>query len=307
MLWFAAAALCGQAKASTVDGQDLSPPEESIPERARGLDALLQRDPNAALRSMERWAAESPREAEALFWLGYARLRTDQVPRAIQALRESEKLGSRPGLDKVLGVTYYAAGQHLLFRRRMERALQSTPSDPAPYYFLGRYFDSVEQNYEEAAANFEQFLAERPDHPHANHYLGFAYERLGRLDEARERYQRAGDLADRLEPGFAEPWIGLAKLDLLEGEPGSAAAPAEEAVRRDPASAEGHRTLAEVYGILGKSEEAIREWQTVARLDPTDPGSHYRLYRAWLSAGEPEKAAAALADYELRKRVYGVR
>ncbi|GAB4204624.1 MAG: hypothetical protein Fur006_59960 [Coleofasciculaceae cyanobacterium] len=62
-----------------------------------------------------------------------------------------------------------------------------------------------------AQVDFKQALALQPDYPEAYYHLGFNYERLGDIQQARVAYNRAK------QGQLSEAYSNLARLDILEG------------------------------------------------------------------------------------------
>ena len=76
-------------------------------------------------------------------WQGILLITQNDANRAIRVLRKGD-------YPKQLGVAYYLAGQHILFRTQMLEAIRRNPEDFGPYYYLGRHYDADVDNAEEA-------------------------------------------------------------------------------------------------------------------------------------------------------------
>ena len=273
---------------------------------ARIRQALVARDTGSAANAAEELRLRDPSNSEALFWAGYVALAQGRYYDAIRHLRRAEALDPNPFVLKSLAASYYSVHQSRLFLLKMRAAQQKQPEDFAPYYYLGRYFDSELADFSLAADNFQQALARQPDHFRSHYYLGHCYESLGKLEAAEAEYRRALELTER--PGSGSdglPYEGLARLRLSENRSTEAMAFAKRAVELGPRSATSHKLLAKAYSDLGRSAEAIVEWETSAELDPTDAVPLYRLYRGYLSLVQTEKAKSALAQYKKIAALYG--
>ncbi len=119
-----------------------------------------------------------------------------------------------------------------------------------------------------------------PDFSKAHVDLGSVLMREQKLPEAESQYRTALSL----EPQNADANSGLAGTLALEGrmseaQPYFAAALPQmmEALRDNPDSADLHFNIGTVYGILGRSDEAIREFEKVLELRPDDAEARYKL------------------------------
>jgi tetratricopeptide (TPR) repeat protein len=268
--------------------------------------ALAARDIASAARAAEDLRLRYPSNSEALFWAGYVALAQGQYYDAIRDLRRAEALDPNPFVLKSLAASYYAVHQSRLFLLKMRAAQQKQLDDFAPYYYLGRYFDSELADFSLAADNFQQALARQPGHFRSHYYLGHCYEAMGKLEQAEAEYRWALESTERQGSGTdGLPYQGLARLRLSENRPADALRFAKRAVELAPRDAPSHKLLAKAYLDLGRAADAVAEWETSTELDPTDAAPLYRLYRGYLSLGETEKARSALARYKKVAALYG--
>jgi tetratricopeptide (TPR) repeat protein len=224
-------------------------------------------------------------------WLGILAIAENDSTRAIRLLR-------RNGSPKALGVAYYLARQHLLFRQQMEEAIRLNSSDFGPYYYLGRHYDADVDNPEEAARWFRQALERNPDHPRSRAYLGSCLERLGRSSEAEAAYSASA--------GTAESQLGLARLRLAAGDANAALQHVQKALAIDSRSAKAQKLAARIYLSLGRTNDAAEALESAAHLAPQDAAIHYQLYRTWQTLDQQTKAVAALKEFERIRAIYGI-
>jgi len=210
---------------------------------------------------------------------------------AIRTLRHA-------GQPKALGVAYYLARQYLLFRDQMAEAIRRDPDDFAPYYYLGRYYDSDLDDAEEAARWFREALNRNPGYGRARSHLGNCLERLGRVEEAEAAYRASGSLP--------LSQLGLARLMLAAGDAASALSFVERAAAGDPRDSGAPKLAARVYATLDRPRDAVRALERAAALAPREASTQYQLYRAWQSLGDGAKAAAAFREFERLRAVYGL-
>ena len=275
---------CGRAWTQAQDLTPLLPPAASGAERVRS--ALLAGDLTGA-----RTLASSLDPPTRDLWNGLVAIAGNDSTAAIRSLRRN---GSSP---KALGVAYYLARQHLLFRQQMEKAIAADPSDFGPYYYLGRHFDSDLDNPEEAARWFTQSLEHNPGYLRARSYLASCFERLGRRSEAEAAYQASASVA--------ESQLGLARLRLGEA-PSSALPFVQKALALAPRDPKAWKLAARLHTALNQRADAVAALESAAALAPHDASTHYLLYRACQASGDSRKASAALAEFERLRTIYGL-
>ena len=103
-----------------------------------------------------------------------------------------------------------------------EEGLKKHPDYPSAQVALGRALLEAE-SYDRAGEQFEAVLAKIPDNILANKFLGETYHRLGRYEEAIQKYQVAQTLAP--EDTELEERIQAVRDEVAGGGPPAAAAP----------------------------------------------------------------------------------
>ncbi|WP_455834375.1 DUF5107 domain-containing protein [Pseudarthrobacter siccitolerans] len=106
-----------------------------------------------------------------------------------------------------------------------------------------------------------------PPSGEAGYRLGLVLERIGQLDEARERFGKAA-----WDKAWAHPaHLALARLALRQGQPAEARRHAGTALRLDPASPEAKHLLFLALAGSGHLDESARLLQDILVQDPLDP------------------------------------
>lgn len=103
-----------------------------------------------------------------------------------------------------------------------------------------------------------------PCNPRAYYHLGFAYEKKGLLDLAREEYQRTL----RLTPHYVDARLNLGEIYVKQGRSDLGIRELHEAIRLAPAYARAHYNLGRAYQREGRREEARAEYEEALRLKP---------------------------------------
>ena len=132
------------------------------------------------------------------YLLGVTRWRLEDPIAAIQALREAENRGMDTSpLHKALGLAYYSINQFILFEMQMDKASKLAPLDFEPIYSLGRYRESILNDYSGALKFFERATLLKPDHSKSVYYKGHCQEMLDMWPEALGTFQSAIVLVER--------------------------------------------------------------------------------------------------------------
>ena len=143
-----------------------------------------------------------------------------------------------------------------------KRAIKRQPDSYEAYYGLGWAYINLRQFSESLEAS-QKAVRLKPDYAEAHHHLGMAYERLGRAQEAVPAFKEA----IRLKPNtHSYEGLGWAYSKLRRWP--EAAAAFEQAVRLNPDDPALRGALAGCYLGLGDREAALKEYETIKKLDP---------------------------------------
>lgn len=111
----------------------------------------------------------------------------------------------------------------------------------------------IQMDYTAALADLEAAAALKPDVPSLTVARARIFTGLGRYREARDEYNRYR----RVNPRDASTLFGLAKVSALDGDTDAALAYANDAVEIAPRAGKSYLSLADLYILLGRSDEAI--------------------------------------------------
>lgn len=239
---------------------------------------------------------ELPQEMQwmTLYVLGEAYLRAGQKDPAENALRRA--LAESPGDDRALAGIYFdlASIESEKLRPDLNQviaygtlAIEHSPHFAAAYNNRGvAYLNRrAEGDQQRALRDFEEAVRLAPDLDVAQFNLGVAL--LSEGPEADERALAALQRAQATAPQAPGPNNALCWLHALRGEPEKALPFCDQAVAADlsPLSRDSRGI---VYALLGRSEEAIAEFQAFLewlRTRPQDEIDRYASKReAWIDA-----------------------
>ncbi|HTW92457.1 MAG TPA: tetratricopeptide repeat protein [bacterium] len=277
---------------------------------------------NQALRRL-------PDELDIQIGLGILHEYSGDEEKGMAAFRRALELDPNNVRARVsLGVAYAMSGEYQSALAEYSRAKAIDPSIENPHERLGRdyYLDGM---IEEATSEFGRAMAEEPDEPAAYFYQMDCLNRLGRLDDALDRYQtirqRFGDQPE-LTSGFYEYFhmrqearaalemlvgrnpndpdlrVRLSNLHRESGQLDQAIAAAEAANKLDPESHETIGLLGSLYFEHGDYHEAIDSCHRATQLDPYDQAAYVTLADSLLFLGRDEESQAAVEEMERNRQ-----
>jgi superkiller protein 3 len=149
-----------------------------------------------------------------------------------------------------------------------------------------------QQLFEAAAGEFEQALALNPKDPRARFEYAACLLSLGRNDEARREFEQVRK--DHGESHYITYYLG--QLDLLSNDYPSAIKRLGS-VAEDPAFPDAPFHLGVAYISSGDVDNGITWLERAVKLQPNDYRVHYRLARAYSTAGRQPDAAREYGLY----------
>lgn len=157
----------------------------------------------------------------------------------------------------------------------------------------GRGTQLMQDNlFEAAAGEFEQAVAANPKDPRAHFQFAVCLLALGRNDEARRQFDQVQKLAG--DSPYLEYYLG--RLDLLSNDYASAIKRLGS-VAENPPFPDTAFHLGVAYVSAGDVMSGIKWLERAAKRSPNDYRVHYRLGRAYSSAGRDQDAARELDLY----------
>jgi tetratricopeptide (TPR) repeat protein len=165
--------------------------------------------------------------------------------------------------------------------------------DPLVRAFIYRYAGIYDTSfYNKAAEEAVKVLNDNPKNFDALMTLSTAYQRLGRIGDAR----RYVELARDLYPQSAEPASRLASLSLLiePNDPQQILGFMETAVKLEPKNAGYLYNLGWLYDQLGNAAKATDFYQRAIKASPLTFEAMNNLALIYSSAGEPDRALPLL-------------
>lgn len=268
-------------------------------------NSITSGDLRDAQKLSDELIRQEPGNFEGYFWRGFVELQREDGDDAVRFFRRAEALDSNVWVLKSLAVSYYTVRQFKLFTLKMNEAMQKQPEDYSPYYYLGRYYVSEQiGDFGKAAEYFHKAIQRKADHYQSYYYLGYCFEAQRNIEDGERCYQQSMKIAQARGTKFSLAYEGMARLKLLQNQPAEALEYAKHSAELSPNEASSHQLLAKAYEALGRSTDAVPEWELTAHLDPTDPSPYYHLYRIYLASGKEDKAELAYAKFKKLSATY---
>jgi len=310
-----------------LSGCNRSPEAKSASYMAAGKKLLEKHDANRALLQFLNAAQATPRNAEVYYQLARAYLTAGDLKKGVMSLRRALELDPKHAAAQLrLAQLETGANDPEVLKdaqQRLQSLLQYAPEDPDALHALALTELKLEAP-EDAVQHLQQALMAAPDdlvltvtlaqaklqqkdYRGAEQILKSACEKapksadaatlLGRFYVAQQRYAEAEQefrKALALTPDDKAALLNLATLQDQTGRKQEA----EENYKR--LSSFPDKLVNPDYGIFlfqeGKKEEAIREFERLARQDPNDRMARTRLVAAYQASNRLAEAEKLLAD-----------
>jgi arylsulfatase A-like enzyme/Flp pilus assembly protein TadD len=159
--------------------------------------------------------------------------------------------------------------------RVLEEAVSRGVTDLSLLALLGSYLMET-SDLPRALALLEGLAADHPDFAEAHNYLGVAYARMGRAEDAERELARVLEL----DPSSASAENNLGSLALARGDDASAVRHLERALELDPGSASASNGLGVARAHSGDLDGAIAAWRRAVELSPSQFDAMLNLARA---------------------------
>ncbi len=206
----------------------------------------------AAIPRLKTAAANDPQNLQFRLLLAHSCLSARQFQCVLDTYHEILTLNAESAeADMLAGEAEDEMRNHAAAIEQFRAAVKADPREPNVHFGLG-YLLWTQNQFEEAAGQFQAELANVPANAEALAFLADSDMQLNHSDQAMPLIQKA--------------------------------------IKIDPNLARAHLDLGILYADSGHREEAIREFKTAARLSPDDPNPHWRLARLYQSMGNKTEA-----------------
>ena len=167
--------------------------------------------------------------------------------------------------------------------------VESFPADDNVHYSVGNYYYGMANNVNKAIEHFEAAVTLNPNNKLALNMLGYAYERVEKLDYAIDAFKRYTKIADD-EPN---PYDSLGEVLLRKGRLDEAIENFKEALKRNDQYVASRVHLVRAYLDNNEFKKALNETREIKKIAET-PQEKYRAFMIeggiFIRAGKLEKA-----------------
>jgi tetratricopeptide (TPR) repeat protein len=206
----------------------------------------------AAIPYLKRATASDPQNLPFRLALAHSCLSARQFQCVLDVYHEILSLNAESAeADMLAGEALDEMRNHAAAIEQFRAAVKADPKFPQVHFGLGYLLWSQNQ-FEEAAKEFNAELQNVPDNAQALAFLADADMQIGKSDEA----------------------FPLA----------------ENAIRIDPRIERAHLDIGILQADAGKRKEALREFKAAEKLAPEDPNVHWRMARLYQSMGMRQQA-----------------
>lgn len=218
--------------------------------------------------------------------LARSQLDAGDAPAAIETLDRALRV-SEPGVRREIRDVLVEAYRRDDRLPELAERLAHEGSDFETLELLARVHDEL-GNEGPALDAYRRALARNPRDIDARVHVVQLLSRSGRIEDVIAEYRALIRVAPR-EPRFV---VELAQLLMQTGQREEALRLAAETARRFGSEPSVHVALAELYSRWNEDTLALREMETLARIDPHDPAHLDALGAQQLAAGQREAALA---------------
>lgn len=231
------------------------PPSSPEAQRVTALIGIAQYgvgNYTAAIPYLKAAAANDSQNLQFRLLLAHSCLSSRQFQCVLDTYHEILSLNAESAeADMLAGEAEDEMRNHAAAIEQFRAAVNADPKEPNVHFGLG-YLLWTQNQFEEAANEFQAELVNVPDHPQALAFLADSDMQLNHAAEAMPLIQKA--------------------------------------LKIDPDVPRAHLDLGILYADAGKREDAVREFKTAARLSPEDPNPHWRLARLYQAMGNKVEA-----------------
>ena len=221
----------------------------------------------AAVNEFALAAHQDPSESNLFDWASELLLHRTLEP-AIEIFRQSaQRYPNSVRMAIGLGIALYSRGNYDDAVKSLLRAADLAPSNPACYRFLSSAYDSSPTEAEGVILRFRRFAELQPNNPRALYYYAMSLWKGRRMQDA---------------------GLDVGKIESL----------LKDSIRLDPALAEAHLQLGNLYSDQTHYAAAIPEYESALRYAPNLADARYRLGQAFARTGDKKRAQDQFEVYQ---------
>jgi protein O-GlcNAc transferase len=226
---------------------------------ALGIAQLRAGQPAEAVSSLQAALAKSPDDPDLLYYL--SRAGSALSSQSLDRLLSAFRNTARG--HQAMGQNYYAAKMYLDAAKEYEQALALRPDLPGLRLELGQIY-AAGSDWSKAEDAFREETKLQPGNAEAAYRLGDALLREGRMSEAASELRRS----DQLHPDMPETLYSLGRATAVSDPSAAERAFVRviELEKETPLAGEAYLALAGIHRKQGRAEQAAREMREYRRI-----------------------------------------
>jgi tetratricopeptide (TPR) repeat protein len=264
-----------------------------------GIAYYRKSDYAKAAMALQRETQLDPKNAEVLMWLGVVQLAQGDAQAASATLDKAALLKPHD-----VDILYHRGRAHMLVSKESyEQMFHSDPSSWRVHEVLGQSYLEADR-YEDAIAEFQLAISQKPAEPGLHEELGDAYWKQVQLPKAEDAFRE--EL--KIDPDDRSTMYKLAVVSLEHSEPEVSKQLLTQVIAMAPHFVDAEYQLGRAEAQLGNTDAAIGDL-TAAVADSGDKDtetlrqSYYQLAQVYRRAQRPEDSRQALdAFLKLKKQ-----
>ena len=212
---------------------------------------LREKNTDRAIDSLTLYLRTHANDTQATMLLASAHMALGRHARAAQLMQDALKKTDEPGLRSLLGMSLVGAGKFASGAAELEATLKRDPGQiQVGVTLAGLYLASGLAG--KAVAVADALVKRQPDNPGLLNLLGSAQAGKGDAASARSAFEQAVKLA----PGFFEPQINLARLDIDQKALDAAQARLAAVLAKDEKNVDAAIEMARLSSARNRPDEA---------------------------------------------------
>jgi tetratricopeptide (TPR) repeat protein len=258
----------------------------------QGLDEIERFNFKAAKPHFLRAAKEDTAFASAYYqmaYIGIVQNRFDSariyINKAVQFI-DNTPLKEKMFIESMAALLY---GEISKAGEIYNTLVETFPDDDHVHYFIGNYYYGTARDVNRAVEHFEAAVTLNPNNKLALNMLGYAYERIEKLDYAIDAFSKYANIADN----EANPYDSMGEIYLRNGRLDEAIENFKKALKRDEKYLASRTNLVRAYLDKSDYKKALNETKVIHKLAETT-AEKYRAYMAqtglFIRAGKLETA-----------------
>jgi serine/threonine protein kinase/tetratricopeptide (TPR) repeat protein len=250
-----------------------------------------------AIEEFKRAVELQPVSDDPYRWLGHCYMQKGEMKQAIGYFEKAIEV--RPGYwdnYNALGIGYYRFGRYRDAAEQFRRVISIQPDNYQGYDKLGSMYSALGL-YEDALPMHERAIEIYPN-PESFSNIGTAYYYLGRFQEATEAYRAAIELSphdDILYRNLGDAYLRVGKPDDAKQQYERAGKLLRARLAINPDDAPSLSDMAICHAKLGRYQEAIKTSERAVSLEPRNTDLMYQLAVVYALTGETRKATESLS------------